>query len=140
MEKPTSSPSDCFVFLLSKAFQKGQKLVKNRLQPYGLTNVQYLVLEVLWGNPGLTAAEIGETLTVDKATMSGTLDRMAEGEWIIKTHDETDKRLIRLSPSGKAFELRETLINERIQANETFLAGFTNEERILLRRMLLALK
>ena len=130
---------DCYIFLLAKASQKGHQLVQKRLEPYEITNIQYVVLEVLWNQDGLTAVEIGKRLMIDKATLSGIVDRMVEGGWLIKRSDEKDKRLIRLSPSEKACELKDKLIKERELANEELLAGFTLEERVSLRRLILRL-
>jgi len=130
---------DCYCFLLSKASQKGHQLVQKRLEPYGITNVQYIVLEVLWRQDGLTAVELGKRLMIDKATLSGILDRMTEGGWLVKNQDEQDKRMIRLYPSRKSLELKETLIHERELANEELLSGFTTEEKVLLRRLLIGL-
>jgi DNA-binding MarR family transcriptional regulator len=131
--------SECHVYLLAKAFQKGHGLVQRRLRPYGLTNIQYVVLELLWQNEGLTAGEISTLVKIDKATLSGVLERMAESDWIIREGDKSDRRVFRLYPSGKANRAKEQLIQERKDANEELLAGFTAEERVLLRRLLLAL-
>ena len=131
--------SSCYVFLLAKAYQKGHGLVQKRLQPYGVTNVQYVVLEALWHQAGLTAVELGQLLTIDKATLSGIIDRMVDAGLLIKRHDTQDKRLIRLYPTERANGLKDKLIEERKQANEELLAGFTPEERILLRRLLLSI-
>jgi DNA-binding MarR family transcriptional regulator len=49
-----------------------------------LTNLQHLVLEGLWYEAGQTAAELGKMLVMDKATLSGVLDRMSEAGWIEK--------------------------------------------------------
>lgn len=131
--------SNCYIFLLSKAYQRGHGLVQKRLQPYGITNVQYVVLEALWKQEGLTAVELGQLLTIDKATLSGILDRMADADLLLKQQDAKDKRMLRLYPSEKANTLKDILIEERMQANEELLAGFTPEERILLRRLLLSI-
>lgn len=139
MTKIANQPSDCYVYLLSRVYQKGQGLVQKRLKKYGLTNVQYVVLEVLWKREGLTASEIGRILSIDKATLSGVVERMVDAEWIIKKQGESDKRAFQLYPSEKASQLKEVLIDERKKANDQFLAGFTSEERLLLRRFLLAL-
>ena len=64
---------------------------------------------------------------------------MVDAEWIIKKQGENDKRVFQLYPSEKASQLKEVLIDERKKANDQFLAGFTSEERLLLRRFLLAL-
>ncbi len=128
---------ECMIFLLSKAYQKGQSLVQKRLRPYGLTNIQYVVLEVLWYTDGLTGIELGKHLMIDKATLSGVLDRMSEAGWIDKRTDDKDRRAIRIYPTQRANEMRDTLVTERQEANEELLTGFTVEERVLLRRFLL---
>jgi len=131
--------SDCYIFLLAKAYQKGHHLVQKRLEPYGLTNIQYVVLEGLWNQEGQTAVELGKRLMIDKATLSGVLDRMIEAGWLQKNRDKHDRRRFRIFPSKKANDIKDELINERQQANEELLAGYTLEERILLRRLLLGI-
>jgi len=127
---------DCMIFLLSKAYQKGHGLVQKRLRPYGLTNLQYVVLEMLWHFEEMTANELGKLLSVDKATLSGVLDRMADAGWLSKQQDKNDKRVNRIFLKEKAFELKDTLTEERKKANEELLSGFSVEERVLLKRLL----
>jgi len=64
---------------------------------------------------------------------------MADADLLIKQHDTQDKRMLRLYPTEKANSLKDQLIAERKQANEELLAGLTQEERILLRRLLLSI-
>ncbi len=127
---------DCIVFLLAKASQKSQNLLKNRLKPLGLTSVQALVLEALMEEDGLTAGEIGKRLLLDNATVSGVLDRLADGQWITKHSDAEDKRVLRVFLAVKAKEMEPRLIHDRNAANEEILAGFTMEERVVLKRLL----
>ncbi|MCF8044049.1 MAG: MarR family transcriptional regulator [Desulfarculaceae bacterium] len=128
--------SECYVFLLSKAYQKGHRLVQARLKPYGLTNLQYVILETLWARPGASAAELGKDLTIDKATISGALERMGEAGWLEKRPDPDDGRTMRLFASAKADGLRGELTAQRQEANRELLAGLGSEERLLLGRML----
>lgn len=132
---PEDSP-DCTVFLLGKAYQKAHGDFKRRLKPYGLTNMQHLVLEGLWYQDGVTASELGKSLILDKATLSGVLDRMVGAGWIIKKHDAEDLRVNRLFLSARANEMKDRLIEERKKANDALLAGFTLEEQVLLKRLL----
>ncbi|QTA81881.1 MarR-type HTH domain-containing protein [Desulfonema limicola] len=136
MTKLPEDLPDCTVFLLGKAYQKAHGDFQKRLKPYGLTNMQHLVLEGLWYQEGVTAAELGKCLILDKATLSGVLDRMAEAGWIIKKQDSEDLRVQRLYPSPKANEMKDKLIGERKSANEELLASFTLEEQVLLKRLL----
>jgi DNA-binding MarR family transcriptional regulator len=128
---------DCVVFFLAKAYQKAHSQFQKHLKPYGLTNMQHLVLEALWYQEGFTAAELGKNLVLDKATLSGVLDRMDEAGWIDKRTDAEDRRQVRLYPSAKANELKDELIAVRKQANDELLAGFTQEQRILFKRFLM---
>lgn len=139
MTDTNNIPSDCYIFLLSKAFQKGHHLVKKQLESFGLTNIQYVVLEMLWYEEGLTAIDLGRRANIDKATLSGVLDRMSDADWIEKRRDGQDKRMVRLFPSKKSLRMKKKLIAAREAANKELLAGFAPEERSSLRQFLLRL-
>ncbi|MBU0994829.1 MAG: MarR family transcriptional regulator [Proteobacteria bacterium] len=141
MKTEDNAAPDCMIFLLSKAYQKGHGLVKKRLLQYGLTNIQYVILEALWQmkGDGITAVELGAILSIDKSTLSGVLERMVEGGWIEKQPDEKDRRAIRVFPAEKALHMKEILQQERQAANEELLLRFTIEEKVLFRRFLMDL-
>lgn len=128
---------DCIVFFLAKAYQKAHCRFKEVLKPYGLTNMQHLVLEALWYQEGLTAAELGKHLVLDKATLSGVIERLAEGGWLVRQSDPNDGRAQRLYTAPKADNLKNELIGLRQATNNDLLSGFTPEERILLKRFLM---
>lgn len=132
---PTNIP-DCTIFLLAKAYQKAHGRFKALLKPYDLTNLQHLVLEGLWCRQETTAAELGKLLVLDKATLSGVLDRMLDSGWIMKSRDPDDGRVFRISTTPKAEALKNELIDLRIKANEELLAGFTHDEKVLFKRLL----
>ncbi len=136
MKKKLSELPDCTVFLLGKAYQKAHSDFKKQLRPFGLTNMQHLVLEGLWYEEGITAAELGKLLILDKATLSGVLERMVDGGWLSKKQDPEDRRVNRLFPSDKANRMKNELIELRKTANRTLLAGFAPEEQMLLKRFL----
>ena len=136
MSKLPEDLPECMVFLLGKAYQKAHGNFKKRLKPYGLTNMQHLVLEGLWYQEGMTAAELCKLLIMDKATASGVLERMADTGWIEKRQDPDDGRIQRLYPSKKAARYKSKLINERKKANEHILKKFSIEEQILFKRLL----
>ena len=127
---------DCTMFLLAKAYQKAHGDFKEILRPYGLTNLQHLVLEGLWYQEGQTAAELGKMLVLDKATLSGVLERMHDGGWIEKRRDPDDRRVVRLFPAPRAEASKDELIALRREANDALLSDFSLEEQVLLKRML----
>jgi DNA-binding MarR family transcriptional regulator len=127
---------DCILFLLSKAYQKAFGNFKKRLQEYGLTPVQSLVLMTISEEEGLSAGDIGKRLVLDYATLSGVLDRLVEGGWIVKGTSEDDKRLLKIYLTPKAREMTGVILKERDGLNEDILSPLKLEERMLLKRML----
>ena len=132
---PSNIP-DCTIFMLAKAYQKAHGRFKALLKPYDLTNLQHLVLEGLWYQQGVTAADLGKLLVLDKATLSGVLDRMLDSGWIKKARDPDDGRVFRLTTTPKAESLKKELIDLRTKANEKLLAGFSPEEKVVFKRLL----
>jgi len=90
----------------------------------------------LYMEEGLSAGEIAKKLILDYATLSGVLDRLAEGGWIIKETAEDDKRLLRIYLTSKAREMTKDIIRERDGLNEEVLGGLKLEEKLLLKRLL----
>lgn len=136
MNQISQNIPDCTIFLLAKAYQKAHGQFKAKLRPYNLTNLQHLVLEGLWVEEGVTAADLGKLLVMDKATLSGVLDRMLDSEWIRKESDPDDGRVFRLYTTKKAAALKEELIALRISANQEMLNNFSYEEQVLFKRLL----
>lgn len=136
MQKLPEDLPECLVFLLGKAYQKAHGDFKKRLKPYGLTNIQHLVLEGLWYRNGMTATEISRLLKLDKATLSGVLERMIETGWIVREPHPEDGRVHRIFTAEKADGLKEKLIEERKKANRKILARFSPEEQEVLKRLL----
>ncbi len=136
MSKVPEDLPECMVFLLGKAYQKAHGDFKKQLKQYGLTNIQHLVLEGLWYQEGMTAAELCKLLIMDKATASGVLERMVDTGWIEKKLDPNDGRVQRLYPSKKAARYKSKLIEERKKANKHILKKFTIEEQVLFKRLL----
>ena len=132
---PTNIP-DCTIFLLAKAYQKAHGRFKAMLRPYDLTNLQHLVLEGIWYRQGVTAADLGKLLVLDKATLSGILDRMIDAGWILKKRDPDDKRLFRVFTTDKADKAKQELIDLRVKANEELMEGFSEKEQAIFKRLL----
>jgi DNA-binding MarR family transcriptional regulator len=130
------SYDDCILFLLAKAYQKAHGDFKKRLHSYGLTPIQHLVLEALWDEDGLSAGDIGKRLVFDGATLSGVLDRLSAGGWVLKNSDAEDKRMLRISLTLKSRELKPKLSAVRNETNKELLDRFSLEEKVLLKRLL----
>lgn len=70
------SIEDCVSFLVGKTAQQITRRSRDALAAFGITPVQYAVLNVLWERDGQSLAEIGARLVLDSATMTGVADRL----------------------------------------------------------------
>ena len=131
-----TSYQDVILFILSKANQRVYATFKARLQSYGMTPMQGLVLHALYEEEGLSAGELGKRLALDSATLSGVLDRMATGGWIIKNAVEADRRVMNIQLTPKARQCRDKFLEDTVAVNQEVLSTFSMEERLLLIRML----
>jgi DNA-binding MarR family transcriptional regulator len=126
---------DCINFLLGKAYQKANQLSKQKLSSYNLTSVQFAVLHLLWEKDGQHAAELGERLQLDGATMTGLLDRLIQKELIVRCPDPNDRRVNRIYLTNKGRQLEQNLNQKMDEANEEILKSFTEAEVKLFKQM-----
>ena len=127
---------DVILFILSTANQRVYATFKSKTQLYGMTPMQALVLHALYEEEGISAGELSKRLALDNATLSGVLDRMAEGGWIVKTPAKDDRRVLNISLTKKSRDHRETFLDDTENLNREVMSSFNDEERRLLIRML----
>ncbi|MHC4215417.1 MAG: MarR family winged helix-turn-helix transcriptional regulator [Planctomycetota bacterium] len=127
---------DCIVFNLAKAYQSAHSRMAALFKPHGLTPIQALVLQAISEQEGQSASEISKRLLLDNATLSGVLDRLADGGWVERRADETDRRVSRIFLSDKASECSRELVQLRAESNDQILGDLSVEERVLIKRLL----
>jgi DNA-binding MarR family transcriptional regulator len=128
------------LFILSKANQRVHGIFKSGLRHFGLTPVHALILHALYQEDGISAGEIGRRLSLDSATLSGVLERMAEGGWIVKLTDEDDRRMLHIKLTPKAQASKKAFLKEVEAIDSSITATLRREERLLLERLLKELK
>lgn len=70
----------------------------------GLTPPQFDIIATLGNTPGMTATELGEKTLITKGTLTGVVDRLADGGWVERVAHGSDRRcqIVRLTQSGEA--------------------------------------
>jgi len=124
---------ECISFLAGKAAQTVARLARERLAPFGITPVQYGVLQVLWEQDALSGAEIGARLVLDSATITGVLDRLESLGLIQRTADSDDRRVNRIRLTAAGHEQREPLQVVMDGLNAEIARGFGTEAETLWR-------
>jgi len=130
------SYQDVILFILSKAYQKVYATFKAKTQLYAMTPIQALVLHALYEEEGLSDGELGKRLVLDGATLSGVLDRMADGGWITKNAAKDDRRVLNIQLTEKSRLYRDTFLKDTEKLHSDVLSSLSEEEKRLLIRML----
>ena len=110
------------------------------LEAIGLYRGQPLVLRALWEQEGLTHTDLAQRLHVTPATITKMLQRMETAGFVVSKPDAEDQRVSRvyLTEAGRAIQTKVEAVRQTTD-QETF-AGFTPEERVVLRRFLLHIR
>lgn len=126
--------------LLAQVCHLHHHRARQLLEALGLYRGQPPVLFALWEQEGLTHTELAEWLQNTPSTVSKMLQRMERAGFIVRQPDAEDQRVSRvyLTEAGRAIRSDVQDVFRATEA-ETF-AGFTLEERVLMRRFLLQLR
>lgn len=129
---------------LDHLFAQVSRLHHNRLHmllgEFGVYQGQPPILFMLWDKDGRSQKEIVERLKVKPATVTVMLKRMEKAGWLERRTDSIDLRVSRVYLTEKGRNIQSQVERAIQQLEEEFLTGFTQEERILLRRFLLHMK
>jgi DNA-binding MarR family transcriptional regulator len=127
-------------FMLANVCHLHHTRAHQLLEAIGLYRGQPPVLHILWEQEGLTQTELAGRMKITPATMTRMLQRMEKAGFVRREPDAQDQRISRvyLSEAGRA--IRSSLENVWKTMEADTFAGFTLEERVLLRRFLLQMR
>jgi len=102
-ERGSRSPAVLAWIHLLRAYMKIDRLIEQRLRSFGLTHPQFGLLNQLSRSHGPTQQECSHALYVDKANLSGIVDRLSRTGLVDRIPDPVDRRYNRiyLTPRGR---------------------------------------
>ena len=108
----------------------------------GITPVQFGLLHVLAGSPGLDQITLAKRVALDAATSGSVISRLEAKGWIVRTADARDRRrkLLQITPAGQQML---AAVNEAVtRAQSLMLAPLPTAEQaqllVLLQRLVQA--
>ena len=122
--------------LIGEVCKLHYRRVHTLLDDLGLYRGQPRLLHALWEREARTHSELAEHLNVQPATITKMLQRMQEAGFVQRRQDPEDQRVSRVYLTAAGRDIQERVQQVWQQLEEEALAGFTLEERILLRRFL----
>jgi len=87
-------------------------------------------LEVLAGNPGVSSRELAELLDIRPSSLTELLTRLESEGLVVRTADENDRRVSRVSLTEKGTELAKEMKADHEERKAKASACFTDEEAV----------
>ena len=106
------------------------------LSKHNLHVGQEMLLKYLWNQDGLSQKEIGEFMGIQSATVTRMVIRMERSGFVERRTDPDDQRVSRVYLTDSGRSLQRAVEQGWMAIEQQILAGFSLEERLLLRRYL----
>lgn len=107
-----------------------------KYKKFDLKKGQYLFITRICENPGINFIELSNMLKVDKTTTTKAVQKLIELGYINKEQDERDKRGYKLTPTEKAWEVYNFIIQEESKQLKISFEGFSQEEKEMATELL----
>ena len=107
------------------------------LSEYEIGWGQQFYVEYIYEHPGATPQEMTDRFRVDRATLTKTIRKLTEVEYIRVEGDEKDRRVKHLYLTDKALPAAKRIKEIHADFYETFRSGLTSDELETAERLLL---
>ena len=99
-----------------------------KLQGTGISPCDRPYLYYICNHPGVSQETLSGELLVNKSSVTRRMAQLEKEGYITRTPDESDRRVLLVSPTKKAQELLPALREMAREWNEIITEGFTEEE------------
>lgn len=141
-EEPRSLPQSLTRytgFLLAKAHHRISALYSNEFRKFGTDLIRNGLLHLLGEEGPMSQQQVGRKLRVDRTTVAKVVDSLASARLVSRKDDPNDRRIYLVEITAEGRKALAVLQRTEIQIENQLLVGFNGEERIIVRRGLLAL-
>ncbi len=123
-------------FWLTQAIGARDRELAQGLRDYGLRVPEWRALAALYSMQKCTMSELAELATIDRTTLTRTVDRMEQAGWLARLADAADMRVTRLALTAQGRRMFERVWPEVERLNELALAGLSGAQVESLRKIL----
>ncbi len=128
--------NDSLGFVLNRTARAMRRALDAKLVEHSLTATQYIVLERLWEEDGVSLTELGASLYFDNPTLTGVIDRMEKGGLLERRRNGDDRRVVRVHLTVKGRSLQDTVGGLAEEADGEASAGLSaTEQRTLTEKL-----
>jgi DNA-binding MarR family transcriptional regulator len=105
------------------------------LKPYGITLPMWRILAVLHRRGATRFSILASQTLLEPPTLSRLVDELRAKGFVTKTSSEVDARGVLIAPTKKGLGLVETLTPHAFEVEQETLAGLTEDEAEMFRRL-----
>lgn len=125
--------------LISQIHQISQRIWNSILKNYNLQDLSGArgrIIFALWNTDNIPIKELVKKTSLDKATLTGIIDRLERDGFIIRSHNPQDNREIIISRTGKDEIFKTKIPAASDEQNALFYKDFSQEEIFTFEKML----
>lgn len=130
-------PNDRMAHLIKDVERAQRRALTERLSKHGISFGHWAFLRILWNRDGITQKELSDLAGVMTPTTFGAVQAMEQMGLIERRYLPGNRRNRHVFLTRKGQDLKETLIPCAEDVNSLSLKGITDDERLVLRRLLL---
>ncbi len=120
-------------FWLTQVIAGRDRRLAEALDIHGLRAPEWRVLASLHARQRCSMSELAELASIDRSTLTRTVDRMQEAGWLTRLSDADDMRVTRLAPTAAGERLFARIWPAVDELNRAALAGLPDGAPELLR-------
>ena len=123
-------------FWLTQVINARDRELAQGLRDFGLRVPEWRALAALYSRRSCTTSELADLATIDRTTLTRTVDRMEEAGWIARQADGVDLRVTRPALTAAGRRLFDRIWPTVAELNALALEGLSKAEIDSLRKIL----
>jgi DNA-binding MarR family transcriptional regulator len=138
---PAAFDLDSHVFYwLTQVIGARDRELTQGLREFGLRVPEWRALAALYSRQHCTMSELADLATIDRTTLTRTVDRMQDAGWLSRLADGDDMRVTRLELTAAGRKLFDKVWPTAQRLNELALAGLSKAEIQQLHKTLVRMR
>ena len=122
--------------LIRRLQQMAVAVFMQETDAYGLTPVQYSVLQGIENASGIDQKTLARSIGFDTSTIGSVIDRLEVRGWVKRNSSPEDKRVRLLTLTEEGHQLLEAVVPSMLLAQERMLDPLSKKDRVEFMRML----
>ena len=135
-QRPTFDLDRHVFYWLTQVIGARDRELTQGLREFGLRVPEWRALAALYARQRCTMSDLADLATIDRTTLTRTVDRMQDAGWLSRLPDSDDMRVTRLALTAQGRKLFEKVWPTVARLNELALSGLSASQIDALRKVL----